>query len=100
MGIKVGIVAESAPGERRGGMVPTAISVLNKTGAALMLEAGGGGERACRGVFWMPTMPRRACASPAAERFLTRQMSCCKFAVRAPIPKPAAAILAKCAAGR
>jgi len=42
MGIKVGIVAESAPGERRVAMVPSALSVLNKTGAELMLEAGAG----------------------------------------------------------
>jgi NAD(P) transhydrogenase subunit alpha len=42
MGIKVGIVAESAPGERRVAMVPTALSVLNKTGAELILEAGAG----------------------------------------------------------
>jgi H+-translocating NAD(P) transhydrogenase subunit alpha len=42
MGIKVGIVAESAPGERRVAMVPTAISVFNKTGAELMLQAGAG----------------------------------------------------------
>ena len=45
MGIKVGIVAELAPGERRVAMVPTALSVLNKTGAELILEAGAG-ERA------------------------------------------------------
>ena len=42
MGIKVGIVAESAPGERRVAMVPTALSVLNKTGAELILESGAG----------------------------------------------------------
>ena len=42
MGIKVGIVAELAPGERRVAMVPTALSVLNKTGAELILEAGAG----------------------------------------------------------
>ena len=45
MGIKVGIVAERAPGERRVAMVPGALSVLNKTGAELILEAGAG-ERA------------------------------------------------------
>ena len=42
MGIKVGIVAESAPGERRVAMVPGALSVLNKTGAEFLLEAGAG----------------------------------------------------------
>jgi H+-translocating NAD(P) transhydrogenase subunit alpha len=42
MGIKVGIVAEGAPGERRVAMVPAALSVLNKTGAELILEAGAG----------------------------------------------------------
>jgi len=42
MGIKVGIVAEHAPGERRVAMVPAALAVLNKTGAELMLEAGAG----------------------------------------------------------
>ena len=42
MGIKVGIVAERAPGERRVAMVPTALSVLNKTGAEFMLEPGAG----------------------------------------------------------
>jgi NAD(P) transhydrogenase subunit alpha len=42
MAIKVGIVAESAPGERRVAMVPSALSVLNKTGAELLVEAGAG----------------------------------------------------------
>ena len=45
MGIKVGIVAERAPGELRVAMVPAALAVLNKTGAEFMLEAGAG-ERA------------------------------------------------------
>ncbi|HUB78464.1 MAG TPA: Re/Si-specific NAD(P)(+) transhydrogenase subunit alpha [Bryobacteraceae bacterium] len=45
MGVKVGIVAERAPGELRVAMVPGALAVLNKTGAELMLEAGAG-ERA------------------------------------------------------
>ena len=45
MGIKVGIVAELAPGERRVAMVPGALAVLNKTGAELILETGAG-ERA------------------------------------------------------
>ena len=42
MGIKVGIVAERAPGERRVAMVPSALSVMNKTGAELILETGAG----------------------------------------------------------
>jgi H+-translocating NAD(P) transhydrogenase subunit alpha len=42
MGIKVGIVAEGAPGERRVAIVPTALSVLNKTGAELTIETGAG----------------------------------------------------------
>jgi len=42
MSLIVGIVAESAPGERRVAMVPGAMSVLNKTGAELALEAGAG----------------------------------------------------------
>jgi NAD(P) transhydrogenase subunit alpha len=40
--IKVGIVSESAPGERRVAMAPGAVSVLNKTGAELFLQAGAG----------------------------------------------------------
>jgi NAD(P) transhydrogenase subunit alpha len=44
VGIKAGIVAEAAPGERRVAMVPTALSVLNKTGAELWLESGAGGR--------------------------------------------------------
>ena len=42
MGIQVGIVSEASPGERRVAMVPTALSVLNKTGAELILETGAG----------------------------------------------------------
>ena len=38
----VGIVAEAAPGERRVAMVPSAISVLNKTGVELLMEPGAG----------------------------------------------------------
>jgi NAD(P) transhydrogenase subunit alpha len=45
MAIRVGIVTESAQGERRVAMVPGALSVLNKTGAEMVLEAGAG-ERA------------------------------------------------------
>jgi NAD(P) transhydrogenase subunit alpha len=42
VGIIVGIVAEAAPGERRVAMVPSAISVLNKTGVELLMEPGAG----------------------------------------------------------
>jgi NAD(P) transhydrogenase subunit alpha len=38
----VGIVAEQAPGEHRVAMVPSAISVLNKTGVELLMEPGAG----------------------------------------------------------
>jgi proton-translocating NAD(P)+ transhydrogenase subunit alpha len=40
--IKVGIVSECAPGERRVALVPSAISVLNKTGVELIFESGAG----------------------------------------------------------
>src|ERR1041385_320255 len=42
MAIKVGVVLESAPGERRVAMVPGAISVLNKSGVEWIMEAGAG----------------------------------------------------------
>jgi NAD(P) transhydrogenase subunit alpha len=42
MGIAVGIVAESAPGERRVAMAPGAIGVLNKTGVELIMESEAG----------------------------------------------------------
>ena len=42
MPVKVGIVSESAPGERRVALAPSAISVLNKTGVELLLEHGAG----------------------------------------------------------
>src|ERR1017187_10971446 len=42
VGVKVGVVSESSPGERRVAMVPGAISVLAKTGAEFMMEAGAG----------------------------------------------------------
>ncbi len=42
MGIKVGIVSESAPGEKRVAMVPGAISVLNKSGVEFLMEPGAG----------------------------------------------------------
>jgi NAD(P) transhydrogenase subunit alpha len=42
MDIKVGIVSESSPGEKRVAMVPGAISVLNKSGVEFLMEAGAG----------------------------------------------------------
>ena len=42
MGIIAGVVAESAPGERRVALVPSALSVFNKTGAQILMEAGAG----------------------------------------------------------
>jgi NAD(P) transhydrogenase subunit alpha len=40
--LRVGVVSESAPGERRVALVPGAVSVLNKTGVELVLETGAG----------------------------------------------------------
>ena len=42
MSIRVGIVTESAPDERRVAMVPGALSVLNKTGSEFLMESGAG----------------------------------------------------------
>ena len=42
MGIVVGVVAESYPGERRVAMVPPAFGLLSKTGAELLIEPGAG----------------------------------------------------------
>ena len=42
MGIIAGVVTESAPGERRVALVPSALTVLNKTGAQILMEAGAG----------------------------------------------------------
>jgi NAD(P) transhydrogenase subunit alpha len=42
LGITVGVVAESAPEERRVAMVPGALGVLNKTGVEWLLETGAG----------------------------------------------------------
>ena len=42
MAVIAGVVAESAPGERRVAVVPSALSVLNKTGAQIVMEAGAG----------------------------------------------------------
>jgi NAD(P) transhydrogenase subunit alpha len=44
MSIKVGIVSETAPGERRVAMVPGAISVLNKSGVEFLMESGAGAQ--------------------------------------------------------
>ena len=40
--IRVGVAAESAPGERRVALVPSALSVFNKTDIELLLESGAG----------------------------------------------------------
>jgi H+-translocating NAD(P) transhydrogenase subunit alpha len=47
VGILVGVVAESSPGERRVAMTPGAFPILKKTGAELLIEAGAG---LCAGV--------------------------------------------------
>jgi NAD(P) transhydrogenase subunit alpha len=39
---RVGVVAESAPGERRVALVPSALTVFNKTGIELVVESGAG----------------------------------------------------------
>jgi H+-translocating NAD(P) transhydrogenase subunit alpha len=43
LSIKVGIVSESSPGERRVAMVPGTVSVLGKSGVEFLMEAGAGG---------------------------------------------------------
>lgn len=42
MGIVAGVVTESAPGEKRVAVVPSALTVLNKTGAQILMEPGAG----------------------------------------------------------
>jgi NAD(P) transhydrogenase subunit alpha len=42
VGIIAGVVAESAPGERRVALVPSALTVFAKTGIQILLEAGAG----------------------------------------------------------
>jgi H+-translocating NAD(P) transhydrogenase subunit alpha len=42
MPLKIGIVTESAPGERRVALSPQALSVLNKSGVELLMESGAG----------------------------------------------------------
>lgn len=42
MAVIAGVVRESAPGERRVAVAPSALSVLNKTGAQILMEAGAG----------------------------------------------------------
>src|SRR3954463_14696131 len=44
MALTVGVVAESAPGERRVAMVPASLGVLNKTGVQFLMESGAGGR--------------------------------------------------------
>src|SRR5262249_30982821 len=41
-GIIAGVVTETAPGERRVAVVPSALTVLNKTGAQVLMEPGAG----------------------------------------------------------
>jgi H+-translocating NAD(P) transhydrogenase subunit alpha len=60
MGIKVGVVSETAPGERRVALIPGALAVFNKTGIELVMEAGAGipagfpdSEYAAKGVALM-----------------------------------------------
>lgn len=42
MPITIGVVAETCPGERRVSLVPSALTVLNKTGVQVLLEPGAG----------------------------------------------------------
>ena len=42
MNLRVGVVAESSPGERRVALSPSALPVLAKTGAEILLESGAG----------------------------------------------------------
>jgi NAD(P) transhydrogenase subunit alpha len=42
VGIVAGVVSESAPGERRVAMVPSALTVFSKTGIQILMEAGAG----------------------------------------------------------
>jgi H+-translocating NAD(P) transhydrogenase subunit alpha len=42
VGIVAGVVTESAPGEKRVAVVPSALTVLNKTGAQILMEPGAG----------------------------------------------------------
>jgi NAD(P) transhydrogenase subunit alpha len=44
MALTVGVVSESAPGERRVAMVPASLGVLNKSGVQFLMEAGAGGR--------------------------------------------------------
>ena len=61
MAIRVGVLTESALGERRVAMVPGALSVLNKTGVEFLMESGAGSragftdrEYSDKGVRLMP----------------------------------------------
>lgn len=42
MAVIAGVVTETAPGERRVAVVPSALTVLNKTGVQVLMEAGAG----------------------------------------------------------
>ena len=42
MAVIAGVVTEAAPGERRVAVVPSALTVLNKTGVQVLMEAGAG----------------------------------------------------------
>src|SRR5438128_4574109 len=42
MALTVGVVSESAPGERRVALVPASLGVLNKTGVQFVMESGAG----------------------------------------------------------
>jgi H+-translocating NAD(P) transhydrogenase subunit alpha len=61
MAIRVGVVTESAPGERRVAMVPGALTVLGKSGVEFLMEPGAGdragfpdAEYAAKGVRLVP----------------------------------------------
>jgi len=96
MGIKVGIVAERAPGERRVAMVPTALSVLSKTGAELILESGAGDPAG------FPDAEYTAKGVRIAGRDEIFNTADVVLQVRSPepIPRRAAATWHKCAEGR
>src|ERR1041384_7945830 len=44
MALSGGVVAESAPGERRVALVPTSLGVLSKSGVQFLMEPGAGGR--------------------------------------------------------
>src|SRR3954466_8149901 len=63
MAIRVGVVSESAPGERRVAMVPSALSVLNKTGVEFLLESQAG----ARAGFLDSEYAEKGCASSSRD---------------------------------